>query len=69
MARTIYIYIYKYTVHIRFDWQGNHQIYVIYGVYVQFWPTLEMSLAQHRDHRPRGANSLSVVIACARPQF
>jgi len=31
-------YIYgAYTVHIRYMWQGNHQMY---GVYIQFWPTL-----------------------------
>ena len=29
-----------FTVIIRYFWQGNHQITVIYGVYIRFWPTL-----------------------------
>ena len=29
----------KYTEYIRCFWQGNHQIY---GVYIQFWPTLRI---------------------------
>jgi hypothetical protein len=33
-------------MHIRigYVWQGNHQIYVIYSVLIQFWPTLKMTL-------------------------
>jgi hypothetical protein len=29
-----------HTVYIRYFWQGNHLISVIYGVYIRFWPTL-----------------------------
>ena len=32
-----------YTVHIRYFWQGIHQIY---GVYIRFWPTLEMKVTR-----------------------
>ena len=29
-----------YTVYIRYFWQGNHQLYGHYGLYIRFWPTL-----------------------------
>ena len=31
-----------YTVHIRYFWQEDHQIYGIYGVYIWFWPALQI---------------------------
>jgi len=37
---------YIYTVCIRYFWQGFHQIYSIYGVYVRFWPTLHVHNTQ-----------------------
>ena len=40
-----------YTVHLRYFWQGNHQIY---GVYIRFWPTLTISsLSRDKRAEPR----------------
>jgi hypothetical protein len=32
----------KYTVYIRYCWQGNHQIYGHIRYYIRFWPTLDL---------------------------
>jgi hypothetical protein len=37
LARIIYIYIYIYTVYIRYFWLGNHQIY---GVFIRIYTVL-----------------------------
>jgi hypothetical protein len=41
LAKTIYN-IYTYTVYMRYFWQGVTKYTVIYGAYIQLWPTLHI---------------------------